>query len=189
MPTTDALDQNPPPMDRIRVVGSAGSGKTTTATAIAARLGIPFLELDSVHWLPGWQERDAEDFRARVLDFASSHPRWVIEGNYDGRLGPVIDHLVDTFIWLDLPRWRVIPALVMRTVRRSLTREELWGMGNRENLRGLLNRDPTENIVLWSWTQHHVKRERYTARAESGEHRWIRLRSRREVKHFLRGLR
>lgn len=175
-------------MDRIRVVGSAGSGKTTTATAIALRLGIPRLELDAVHWLPDWKERDPDDFRRIVLDFAASNPRWVMDGNYSGRLGDRIDHLVDTFVWLDLPRWRVITALIVRCFRRSITGEELWaGTGNREHLRSLVDRNPHENIVLWSWGQHHRNRERYGARCAS-DSRWIRLRSRGEVRRFIEGL-
>lgn len=175
-------------MDRIRVVGSSGSGKTTTATAIAARLGIPRLELDSVHWLPDWQERDVDEFRRRALEFATSHPRWVIDGNYTGRLGPTVDHLVDTFVWLDLPRWRVMAALLARTIRRSLTREQLWGTNNHERLRFLLSWDPHTNLMRWSWINHHKNRRRYGARAEAGAQHWVRLRSRREVREFLDGL-
>ena len=175
-------------MDRIRVVGSSGSGKTTTAQAIAQRLDIPRLELDSLHWLPGWQERDAEEFGRLVLDFAEANPRWVMDGNYSGRLADRVDHLVDTFVWLDMPRWRVMTALLARTIRRSITREELWGTGNTERITNLLSRDPHENLMLWSWQNHNRYRERYGGRMKTGQHRWIRLRSRREVERFLHSL-
>lgn len=175
-------------MDRIRVVGSSGSGKTTTAKAIAERLGIERLELDSVHWLPDWQERDAEDFRRIILEFATSHSRWVVDGNYGSRLGDGINHLVDTFVWLDLPRWRVMTALIARTVRRSVTREQLWGVGNTERITNLLSRDPHTNIAIWSWTHHHSNRERYGTMQQADPDRWVRLRSRRDVRRFLEAL-
>ena len=175
-------------MDRIRVIGSSGSGKSTTAEAIARRLDIPRLELDGLHWLPGWRERDAEEFGRLVLDFAQSNPRWVIDGNYNGRLADRVDHLVDTFVWVDLPRWRIMTALLARTIRRSITRENLWGTGNTEKITNLLSRDPHTNLMVWSWTQHHRYQERYGGRMKSGRHRWIRLRSRGEVKRFLQGL-
>ena len=171
-------------VDRIRVVGAAGSGKTTTAAALAARLGIPHLELDAVHWLPDWQERDADEFRAMVLEFAAA-PRWVMDGNYTGRLGDGVDHLVDTYVWLDLPRWRVTLAVLVRSLRRGITGEELWGTGNRERLPSLLKREPIDNILLWSWTQHDRYRVRYQAKLQSGQHRWIRLTSRRAIRRFL----
>ena len=41
-------------MQRISVVGNSGSGKTTVAQAIAAELGLPYLELDGVFHQPDW---------------------------------------------------------------------------------------------------------------------------------------
>lgn len=174
-------------MDRIRVVGSAGSGKTTTAAGIAERLGIPHLELDAVHWLPEWQERDADAFRRIVQDFAA-RPQWVIDGNYGGRLGDRIDDRVDTFVWLDLQRWRVFLSVLARTLRRAATREELWSTGNRERLSSLFKREPADNIVLWSWKHHDRYRDRYEAKRRAGRQAWVVLRSRREVRRFLEGL-
>ena len=170
------------------MVGSSGSGKTTTAKAIAARLNIPRLELDAVHWLPDWQERSPEEMRTRAREFAESHPRWVIDGNYNGRLGTHIDDLVDTFVWLDLPRWRVMAALLARTVRRSVTRERLWETNNYERITSLFSWDPYKNLMRWSWINHHKNRDRYGERARAGEHHWIRLRSRGEVRRFLETL-
>lgn len=175
-------------MDRIRVVGSSGSGKTTTAKAIADRMNIPRLELDRVHWLPEWQERSVAEFRRIVTEFLDAHDRWVVDGNYTSRSAGLIDDRVDTFVWLDLPRWRVMAALLARTVRRSVTREQLWDTGNTEKLTNLLSRDPQENIAIWSWTNHHKNRERYGARASADPDRWVRLRSRSDVKRFLEGL-
>jgi adenylate kinase family enzyme len=171
-------------VNRIRVVGTSGVGKSTTAVAIARRLDVPCLELDAVHWLPDWQERDRDDFRSIVLDFATTRPRWVIDGNYSSRLGDCLDPLTDVYVWLDLPRWQVTRAVLGRTIRRSITREELWG-SNREHLSSLLKRDPLDNIVLWSWTQHRPQRERYDQQSRTGSPDWIRLRSRRAVSRFL----
>jgi adenylate kinase family enzyme len=171
-------------MERIHVVGSPGSGKTTTAAAIATRLGVPHLELDSVHWLPGWQERDAEDFRRLVLDFAAA-PSWVIDGNYNGRLQNCLDDLVDTYVWLDVPRWRAVSAVTARSIERAVRHEELWNTGNREQLSSLVKRDPLENLVMWSWTHHAGYRQRYGEARDHDPERWIQLRSRRDVDRFL----
>lgn len=173
-------------MNRVRVVGNSGSGKTTTAAVIAHRLGIPHLELDAVHWMPGWEERDPDDFRGRVLEF-STNPRWVIDGNYRGRLGDRLDHLVDTYIWLDLPRWRVVTAVLGRTIRRAVKREQLWD-GNYERLSSLVRTKPLDNIVLWSFTQHANYRSEIEKLCRQGRHHWIRLCSRREVRRFLDSL-
>src|SRR5262245_45561170 len=50
-------------MLRISVVGNSGSGKTTIASAIAATLGVPHLELDAVSHQTDWQPSDTDEFR------------------------------------------------------------------------------------------------------------------------------
>ena len=69
------------PMRRVVVVGAPGSGKTTTATAIARRLGLPRVELDALHWGPGWTPVDNEILRDR-LRAAVAGDAWVVDGNY-----------------------------------------------------------------------------------------------------------
>src|SRR5262245_43481632 len=76
-------------MRRISVVGNSGSGKTTMATRLAAALGIPHLELDSVFHQADWQPLPREEFRAAVRDFAAADA-WVIDGNYDSAVRDLV---------------------------------------------------------------------------------------------------
>jgi len=171
---------------RVRVVGNSGAGKTTFARALAGRLGVPHLELDAVFWDAGWTKRDVDEARALIATFLAqpeARKGWVADGNWTSVLGGALDG-VETYVWLDYPRRVVMPRVVRRTVRRGVTRTELWH-GNREDLRSLLSRDPHQNIVLWAWTAHRPARERYGALAQS-EH-VIRLRSPREARRWLDG--
>lgn len=122
------------PFQRAAVVGVTGSGKTTLAGALAARLGVPHVEMDALNWQRGWQPIDREEFRRR-LDAATAAPGWVTDGNYR-----VVRDLVwgraQVLVWLDYPLALIYWRLLRRSLRRIVTREELWN-GNRETVRGL----------------------------------------------------
>ncbi|MAU01480.1 MAG: adenylate kinase, partial [Anaerolineaceae bacterium] len=81
---------------RIVVVGTSGSGKTTLAQQLAACLGYPHIELDSLHWGPNWTE--APDFAQKVAQ-AVERPYWVLDGNYS-RVRQIIWSQADTIVWL-----------------------------------------------------------------------------------------
>ncbi|HEY7847048.1 MAG TPA: hypothetical protein VIC83_02515, partial [Candidatus Limnocylindria bacterium] len=69
------------PHRRINVVGTSASGKTTFARALAARLAVPWVELDALHWEAGWTEADDAVMRERVRR-AIAGDGWVVDGNY-----------------------------------------------------------------------------------------------------------
>lgn len=64
------------------IIGYSGSGKSTLAKALGKADGAAVLNLDRVHWLPGWEERDWDEAEMMVKEFMDSHESWVIEGNY-----------------------------------------------------------------------------------------------------------
>jgi adenylate kinase family enzyme len=172
---------------RVRVVGTSGSGKTTFAGRLAAALGVPHLELDAVFWDADWTKRDQEEARALIRAFVSAADRgWVTDGNWTVGTAGLLDD-ADAFVWLDYPRRTVMPRVVRRTLRRGLLRTELWH-GNREDLRNVLNPDPEENVVLWSWTSHARVRVRYSTLATESAIPVIRLRSPREARRWLASL-
>jgi adenylate kinase family enzyme len=145
---------------RVCVVGNSGSGKTTLAAALAAALGAPHLELDSVFHQPNWQPLPTELFRARVGEFVAGDT-WVVDGNYS-KVQDLVWERADTVLWIDLPRGQIMRQLIGRTLRRMLTRAELWN-GNTESVRNLFRLDPEQSILRWAWTEHHKYVERYRA--------------------------
>ncbi|UZN04728.1 AAA family ATPase [Cellulomonas sp. S1-8] len=173
------------PLQRVRVVGASGAGKTTFARRLARALDAPLVELDEVFWGPGWVKRDVDEARAD-LRARTAGPTWVADGNWDSRREGVLDD-ADTIVWLDHPRRTVMARVVRRTLSRGLTRRELWH-GNRESLANLRSRDPHRNIVLWAWHHHPVLVERYTARSQAPGSDVVRLRGPRAAERWLRAL-
>ena len=67
---------------KIAIIGYSGSGKSTLARKLAEHYKVDALHLDSVHFLPGWVERQKEEEKAIVKEFLDTHDSWVIDGNY-----------------------------------------------------------------------------------------------------------
>ncbi len=174
------------PGERINVVGTTGSGKTTVAREIARRLGIENIELDALFWKPGWGETQDDEFLPKV-DEASRGDRWVVDGNYS-RTRPIVWPRADTIVWLDYRFPRVFLQLLGRTIRRAATGAELWD-GCRERFRtSFFSRD---SILLWCLTTYWRRRRNYPGVFAKPEHRHlkvIRLRNRRETARWLRDL-
>ncbi len=142
------------------VIGTTGSGKSTLAKRLAGQLDARCIELDALHWEPNWTEATAEAFRARVTA-AIAAPRWVVDGNYTGKLGFLTYDAADTVLWLDYSFPRVFRQLFVRTMRRRASREELWN-GNVESLRThFFTRD---SLFLWAVKSHWRHRRVYIAR-------------------------
>ena len=142
-------------MRRVVVVGTSGTGKTTVASRIAMALGAPHVELDSLHWGPGWTEVPDEEFRSRTME-ATSGESWVADGNYSV-VRDILWGRADTMLWLDYPLRVAFWRTLRRTVRRILTREELWN-GNREGLSALVGPD---SMPLWVLKTYRRRRRQY----------------------------
>jgi len=171
----------------VSVVGNSGSGKSTLAARIARRIGAPYVEIDALAHLPGWAERDEDELRAELAGITAGD-RWVVDGNYRTVVveGPVWER-ADTVVWLALPRRLVMRQIVPRTLRRVLTRQELWN-GNRESWANLYHWDPRRNMIRWAWVGHAKYEQRFADAQADPRHahlRFVVLRSHAEADAWL----
>jgi adenylate kinase family enzyme len=119
------MDTKTFPYTRIIVIGTTSSGKSTLAETLSQKLDLNFVELDALFWQPNWVGTPDDEFAAKV-DAATRSDRWVVAGNYS-RTRPITWPRAQLIIWLDYPFLTVFWRLITRTIRRTWTKELLWG--------------------------------------------------------------
>ena len=143
-------------MRRVAIIASAsGNGKTTIGRRLAARLGVPYVELDALVHGPGWVETPDDELR-RIVEPIVRADGWVIDGTYPRKLGSLVLDSADTVVWLDQPVRVWLPRLLRRTARRITGREALWN-GNRETLWTAIG---GPNSLIFYALRSHVRRRR-----------------------------
>jgi adenylate kinase family enzyme len=167
------------------VVGTSGSGKSTLARQLAAAIDVPYVELDSIFHQPGWQPLPEAEFQEAARR-AADRDGWIIDGNYSA-VRSIIWARADTVVWFDLPRGTVMRQLTWRTLRRAMTREELWN-GNREPWQNFFSWDPEKSVISWAWHKHAEYRVSYSRAAADPAYRrlrFVQLKNRRAARSFL----
>jgi adenylate kinase family enzyme len=73
-------------VNKIRIVGSVGSGKTTLARKLALQKGIDMYSLDDVVWSRSSEGdiRNSDEQRDAKLNEILHQPTWIIEGSHLG---------------------------------------------------------------------------------------------------------
>lgn len=173
------------PFKRIIVVGVTSSGKSTLAETIAKRFNMKFIDLDALHWEPGWQSAALDVFRERVEN-AIQTEQWVVAGNYH-----VVRDLIwpeaEAVIWLDYPLLLVLKQLTQRTFRRWWTQELLWGT-NIEPFSVHFKLWSTDSLFHWLFRTYWRRKREYPMLFAQREYRHlkvIRLKHPRETQRWL----
>lgn len=142
---------------RILVYGVTGSGKSTAATRIADRTGLPLALADELTWEPGWvpvsDERQREVFAA-----ITAGDRWVLDTAYGAWLDLVLPR-TQLVVALDYQRWFSLQRLIRRTLARAVDKRPICN-GNTQDWQRVWNRD---SIVRWHFRSFARKRRRMRA--------------------------
>lgn len=145
---------SPPDLTRVAIVGTSCSGKSSLAARLARALDCRHIELDEIHWGPGWSASPPDVFRADV-EAALATPRWVCAGNYS-TVRDIVWGRATALVWIDLPFTLVFTRSIHRTLRRTLTRERVCG-DNRERWLGFLESDWIPYWVARTWRRNRVR--------------------------------
>jgi adenylate kinase family enzyme len=171
------------PPRRILIAGVSGSGKSTLARRIAAKLSLPYTEIDGLYHGESWTPREA--FRTDV-ETATAGDRWVIEWQYH-EVRALLAARADSLIWLDYPMAVSLARVIRRTVRRSVSRETLWNGNVEPRLRTFFTDE--DHIVRWAIKTRSNYRNQVPELAASHPNlQVVRLRSQRQLERWLRNL-
>lgn len=143
---------------RIVVIGTTSSGKSTLAEILSHKLKLDFIELDALYWAPNWTEAPHYVFRQRV-ETAISSERWIVAGNYS-LVRELIWQRADALIWLDYPLWTIFWQLTRRTFTRWWTHELLWGT-NYENLWTHFKLWSQDSLYNWLFKTYWRRKREY----------------------------
>ena len=172
-------------MGRILVYGVTGSGKTTLASALGRRLGLPYHSMDDLTWESGWLAVSEEVQRDRVREICATDD-WVIDSAY-GIWRDIPLARADLIVGLDLPRWLTFGRLLRRTFVNVVRHRPLCN-GNYETWRASFF--SYESILVWHFRSFTRKRRRMRAWQADPEFpiAIVLLRSAREVERWFAAL-
>lgn len=86
---------------RVLIIGSPGSGKSTFARRLALLSGLPLVHLDRLFWNSDRTTVSKEEFRRRLEEVLQGD-RWLIDGNYSGTMERRMENC-QTVFFLDFP--------------------------------------------------------------------------------------
>lgn len=166
-------------MEKILIIGCPGSGKSTLARALKEKLGLPVVHLDQLWWKNNWEHVTREEFDSR-LAMVLNMDQWIIDGHYS-RTMPMRLSRCDTIIFLDFDRWECLLGAMQRLIRyHGKTRPDMGGNCPERF-------DWNHMKYIWNFNKKNRGLQyMYLAQAQQAEH--IVLKSRREVKAFLKKL-
>lgn len=113
-------------MERILIIGNAGSGKSTFATILAEKTGLPLVHLDRLYWRGNWEHCSREEFDA-ILQTELLKPQWIIDGNFNRTIPQRLKYC-DRVFYFDLPTCVCLWGITKRVLQNyGRTRKDMGG--------------------------------------------------------------
>ncbi|WP_130859465.1 DNA topology modulation protein [Gracilibacillus phocaeensis] len=164
-------------MNKIAIIGSGGSGKSTLSRELGEILDKQVYHLDALFWKPGWVGVPREK-QTSVQQELVEQESWIIDGNYGGTM-EIRLHKADTIIFLDISRAICTYRIIKRWIQyRNKTRPDM-GEGCEERI--------SLEFLQWVWKYPSTKRPIILEKLNSlsNEKEVIILTSPKEVRQFL----
>ncbi len=123
---------------------------------MAEKLGALHVDLDELHWLPGWSERPNDEMLAMLVEQLGAAPdgRWVVSGNYSRIVAPWMRENATALVWMRPGFYANQRQLWWRTAKRWLDGGTCCN-GNVECLSNILQLN-SDSILYYGWSYHNA---------------------------------
>ena len=164
---------------RIALIGYSGSGKSTLAGLFGQKHKIPVLHMDTVHWLPDWQERPTEERAAIVRQFLDENENWVIDGNYTKVFYDERMEKADRIIFMNFNR--------LTCLYRAWKRKQMYTGRSRPDMTEGCNEKLDMEFALWILRDSRTKkaRTRYRKLRDKYPEKFVEIRNQRQLSAFI----
>jgi len=105
-------------MDKIYIIGTMGSGKTTLSNKISEILDIKHYSLDNIYYIKKYDKKRKESARKKKLTEIIKKKKWIIDGVFNNWTEDVFKK-ADLVIWLDLNPHYIIKNLFKRFLKKE----------------------------------------------------------------------
>jgi adenylate kinase family enzyme len=137
-------------MARILVIGNAGGGKSVLARKLAAKRGLPYHEIDTIVWKPGWLMAPQEEYDAAHAALIAGE-NWVLDGLGWTHSLPERFARATEIVQIDMPIWMHFWLAAERQFQ--------WAQGKLEHpVAGIAEMPTTRDMFesLWETDQEMV---------------------------------
>lgn len=105
-----------PLAQRIMIIGSGGSGKSTLSVELGKMLNLRVVHMDKLHWHK-WKATPSEEFREKLSNELDSD-NWIVDGNYVSTMDLRAERC-DSVIYLDFSKWLCLYRVIKRRIQHS----------------------------------------------------------------------
>ncbi len=174
-------------INKIYIVGSAGSGKTTLAKYLSDTLAIEHVDLDLIRLPLTGIKRTFEERKPFVQEIANKKD-WIAEGVYVAWTKPLLES-ADQIIWMDTPLHKTLPRIFKRFIHQKITKTDRYGFKSTLRMaRALVRHHYPDKRFLESIEDRDITKDKVQNALAPYKQKVIRIKNQNDLKEYLRDI-
>ena len=157
--------------NRIIILGSPGSGKSTFASSLHERTDLPLFHLDNIWWKENRTHISRDEFDGRLAEILKGE-RWIIDGDYS-RTYEVRIRSCDTIIFLDYSEAECMEGIKKRVGKSRPDIPWMEHSLDPELVEMVRNYSRDNRPVLYSLFKKYPDRKTVIFRTRAQADRWL----------------